>query len=57
MMILEEKLDDFNRRLQVPQIEGSKTANELPGIVDEVVTLAQIPAEDGPCYRAFICQT
>ena len=56
-MILEEKLDDFNQRLQVPQIEGSKTANELPGTVDEVVTLAQIPAEDGPCYRAFICQT
>jgi hypothetical protein len=32
----------------VAQIDGSKTANELPGIVDEVVTLAQIPAEDGP---------
>ena len=57
VMILEQKLDDFNRRLYVPQIDGSKTANELPGIVDEVVTLAQIPAEDGPPYRAFVCQT
>jgi hypothetical protein len=57
VMILEEKLDDFNRRIFVPQIDGAKTANELPGIVDEVVTLAQIPAEDGPPYRAFVCQT
>ena len=57
VMILEEKLDDFNRRLFVPQIDGSKAANELPGIVDEVITLAQVPAEEGPPYRAFVCQT
>jgi hypothetical protein len=56
-MILEEKLDDFARRLFVPQIDGAKTANELPGIVDEVVTLAQIPDENGPPYRGFVCQT
>ena len=55
--ILDEKLDDFNRRVFVPQIEGSKTANELPGIVDEVVTLAEIKAEDGSSYRAFITHT
>jgi hypothetical protein len=41
----------------VPQIEGSKTAAELPGIVDEVVTLAEIKAEDGSSYRAFITHT
>ena len=56
--ILDEKLDDFNRKVFVPQIEGSKTAAELPGIVDEVVTLAEIkaPNEDGSVssYRAFI---
>ena len=41
----------------VPQIEGSKTAAELPGIVDEVVTLAEIKAEDGAPYRAFVTHT
>jgi hypothetical protein len=59
--ILDEKLDDFNRKVFVPQIEGSKTAAELPGIVDEVVTLAEIKAqnEDGSVssYRAFITHT
>ena len=37
--ILDEKLDDFNRRFFAPQIDGAKTGNELPGIVDEVTTL------------------
>lgn len=55
--ILDERTDDFNRRIFQPQIEGSKTATELPGIVDEVVTLAEITAEDGSSYRAFVCQT
>jgi hypothetical protein len=26
-------------------------------VVDEVVTLAELPAEDGRSYRGFICQT
>jgi len=30
---------------------------ELPGIVDQVITLAEIPQEDGHAYRAFINQT
>lgn len=55
--ILDERLDDFNRKVFAPQIEGSKTALELPGIVDEVITLAEIKAEDGSSYRAFVCQT
>jgi len=55
--ILEERTDDFGRRVFVPQIEGAKTAAELPGIVDEVVTLAEIKAEDGSSYRAFVCHT
>ena len=55
--ILDERLDDFNRKVFVPQIEGSKTSLELPGIVDEVVTLAEIKADDGSSYRAFITQT
>ncbi|AKJ30653.1 ATP-binding protein [Caldimonas brevitalea] len=52
--ILDERLDDFNRKVFQPQIEGSKTANELPGVVDEVVTLAEIKTEDGTSFRAFV---
>lgn len=55
--VLDEKLDDFNRKVFVPQIEGAKTGLELPGIVDEVLTMAEIKCEDGRLYRAFICQT
>lgn len=55
--ILDERTDDFGRKVFVPQIEGSKTALELPGIVDEVLTLAEIKAEDGSSYRAFVCHT
>ena len=55
--ILDEKLDDFNRKIFVPQIDGSKTAAELPGIVDEVVTLAEIKSDEGEPYRAFVTHT
>lgn len=55
--ILDERIDDFNRKVFVPQIEGSKTALELPGIVDQVVTLAEVKSDDGSSYRAFVCQT
>jgi hypothetical protein len=55
--ILDEKLDDFNRKVFQPQIDGSKTGLELPGIVDEVITMAELKAEGGDPYRAFVCQT
>jgi len=55
--ILDEKLDDFNRKVYAPQIDGAKTGLELPGIVDEVLTLAEIKDESGALYRAFVCQT
>jgi hypothetical protein len=55
--ILDEKLDDFNRRVFVAQIDGSKTGLELPGIVDEVLTLAAIKDEAGQLRRSLICQT
>jgi hypothetical protein len=55
--ILDEKLDDFNRRFFQPQIEGSKTGLELPGIVDQVITMAELKTDDGTSYRAFVCQT
>lgn len=55
--ILDEKLDDFNRKVFQPQIDGSKTGLELPGIVDEVLTMAEVKDEGGNASRAFICQT
>ena len=55
--ILDEKLDDFNRRVFSLQVDGSKTGLELPGIVDEVVTLAEIKGDDCASYRAFVCHT
>lgn len=55
--ILDERLDDFNRKVFVPQIEGSKTGLELPGIVDQVVTMAEIKADDGSAFRAFVNHT
>ncbi|UOM36628.1 ATP-binding protein [Acuticoccus sp. I52.16.1] len=55
--ILDERLDDFNRKVFQPQIDGSKTGLELPGIVDEVITMAELKdAEDRPT-RAFVCHT
>jgi len=55
--ILDEKLDDFNRKVFSLQIDGSKASLELPGIVDEVITLAELQPAEGPAYRAFICHT
>lgn len=55
--ILDEKLDDFNRKIFVPQIDGSKTGLELPGIVDQVIAMADIAGENGERQRAFVCQT
>lgn len=55
--ILDAKLDDFNRKVFQPQIDGSKTGLELPGIVDEVITMAELKDAGGQAYRAFVCQT
>ncbi len=55
--ILDERTDDFNRKVFTPQIDGSKTALELPGIVDQVITLAEIGDEAGTTYRAFVAHT
>lgn len=52
--LLDAKEDDFGRREWSPQIEGSKTGREMPGIVDEVITMAIIRPDDGPPYRAFV---
>jgi hypothetical protein len=55
--ILDEKVDDYGRQTYELQIEGSKTGRELPGIVDEVITMAIMPDDNGTPYRAFVCQT
>ena len=55
--ILDERVDEFNRKQFTPQIEGSKTGLELPGIVDQVITMAEVRDEDGNSYRAFINHT
>ena len=58
--ILDEKLDDFNRRIYVPQIDGAKTGLELPGIVDEVLTMTEVAETKGDqtvLHRVFVCQT
>lgn len=55
--ILDEKVDDYNRTVFSLQIEGSKTGLELPGIVDEVITMAEVPFDENTTARAFVCQT
>lgn len=52
--ILDEVTDDYGRKQYALQIEGSKTGRELPGIVDEVITMAVMSGDNGP-YRAFVC--
>ena len=53
--LLDAKKDDFGRTTHEPQIEGSKTGLELPGIMDQVVTMTELAADDGAPYRAFVC--
>lgn len=53
--ILEKHTDDFNAVSYELQIEGSKTDKELPGIVDQVITMNHVNF-DGETHRAFVCQ-
>lgn len=55
--ILDEKEDDFGNTNFAPQIEGTKTSLELPGIIDQLITMAELSNQEGKKYRAFICQT
>ncbi|WP_353282794.1 MULTISPECIES: ATP-binding protein [unclassified Wolbachia] len=54
---LGQYLDDFNRSTWLPQCEGAKTASEIPGIVDEVISMVGIKKDDGTEVRSFVCQT
>jgi hypothetical protein len=53
--ILERIVDELNRVELVLQMEGAKTSRELPGIVDEIVTMNFIDFGDGKPTRAFVC--
>jgi hypothetical protein len=54
--ILDRQEDELKRVMWEPQIDGSKTGRELPGVFDEVLTLSNLKAEDGTLYRAFVCR-
>jgi hypothetical protein len=53
--ILERVAEEFNHSEWQPQIEGSKTSRELPGIVDQLITMQFIDFGDGKPVRAFVC--
>jgi hypothetical protein len=53
--ILEKVIDDLNRVDWQIQLEGGKTGRELPGIVDQVITMNWIDFGDGAPARAFVC--
>jgi hypothetical protein len=53
--ILEKVFDEFNRAEFAIQMEGSKTGRELPGIVDQIITMQFVDFGDGKPTRAFIC--
>lgn len=53
--ILDRIVDDLKRVTWEPQVEGSKTGREAPGIFDVVLTGADLTTEDGQAYKAFVC--
>lgn len=54
--ILDQEVDDLKRISWTPQVEGSKTGRELPGIFDQVITLQTFKTEEGQSFRGLICQ-
>ena len=63
--ILESVTDDMNRTTWQPQMEGGKVGRELPGIVDQVVTLSLFDHEESGwrhnpisgAERRFVCRS
>ena len=53
--ILEKVVDDFNVPSWQLQCEGAKTSRELPGIVDQIVTIQFVDFGDGNPVRVFVC--
>jgi hypothetical protein len=56
LAILERVVDDYNTPTWQPQFEGRKTANELPVIVDEILSMNFLDFGDGKQpVRGFVC--
>jgi hypothetical protein len=56
--ILERAVDELNVATWQLQAEGAKTSRELPGIIDEIITLQFLDFGDGkPPMRGFVCTT
>jgi AAA domain len=54
--VLEHVVNEYQRGEWGIQIEGQKTARELPGIVDQIITMNFVDFGDGqPPARAFVC--
>jgi hypothetical protein len=53
--ILEKVVDDFNVTTWQLQMEGARTGRELPGIVDQIITMQFVDFGDGVPVRAFVC--
>lgn len=57
--LLEQKVEKINkgeeRRYWTPQIDGVKTINEIPCILDEVISMVSIKQSNGACERKFVC--
>ncbi len=53
--ILETVTDDYNRTEHRLQMEGARTARELPAILDQIITMHWIDFGDGVPTRAFVC--
>lgn len=51
---LSEETDDFGRKQWLPLIDG-KAKDVLPYVFDEILTMAELKAEDGTPFRAFVC--
>jgi hypothetical protein len=53
--ILERATDEFNVTTWQPQMEGSRAGRELPGIVDQIITMQWVVFGDSAPTRAFVC--
>jgi hypothetical protein len=53
--VLETVIDDYRRVEHRLQLEGARTARELPAVVDQVITYNWIDFGDGVLTRAFLC--
>jgi hypothetical protein len=53
--ILDKVTDEFNVTTWQSQMEGQRTGRELPGIVDQIITMQWIDFGDGAPVRAFVC--